>query len=49
MGYALTLFLITDFLKVQFYKTLDYTGIVPHGQKKGVGVGKPEMVKKAPR
>jgi len=26
-GYALLLFVITDFLKVYFYKILDHTGI----------------------
>jgi H+-transporting ATPase len=29
-GYALLLFLITDFLKVYFYKILDHSGIIFH-------------------
>jgi H+-transporting ATPase len=31
-GYALIAFVITDFLKVQFYKVLDHTGITFHRQ-----------------
>jgi len=31
-GYALVAFVITDFLKVQFYKVLDHTGIAFHRQ-----------------
>jgi H+-transporting ATPase len=29
-GYALSLFVVTDFAKVQLYKLLDHTGIIFH-------------------